>query len=41
VVNVEIDLRETGWNGMERTDLFQDGTQWRAPENIVINLAVS
>jgi hypothetical protein len=31
VDNIKIDLRETGWNGMDWIDLAQDRDQWRAP----------
>jgi hypothetical protein len=27
---IRIDLREIGWNGMNRIDLAQDKDQWRA-----------
>jgi hypothetical protein len=33
---VEIDLRETGWDGMDWIDLAQDRDQWRALVNTVI-----
>jgi hypothetical protein len=29
VGNIKIDLRETGWNGMDWIDLAQDRDQWR------------
>jgi hypothetical protein len=29
------DLRETGWDVMEETDLVEDRDQWRAPVNTV------
>jgi hypothetical protein len=35
VDNIKIDLREIGWDGM---DLAQDGDQWRALMNTVMNL---
>jgi hypothetical protein len=40
VDNINIDLRETGWNGMDRIDLAQDGDQWRALVNTVMKLRV-
>jgi hypothetical protein len=36
----EVDLRETGWGGRDWPDLAQDRDQWRALENMVINLQV-
>jgi hypothetical protein len=40
VDNVEMDLRETGWDGMDWIDLAQNRGQWRAPVNTVMNLRV-
>jgi hypothetical protein len=40
VDNVEIDLREIGWNGMHRIDLALDRKQWRALVNTTINFLV-
>jgi hypothetical protein len=40
VVNIKIDLREIGWDGMEWTDLAQDRYQCRALVNTVMNLRV-
>jgi hypothetical protein len=40
VDNIKIDLRETGWHGMDWIDLAQDRDQWRALENTVMNLRV-
>jgi hypothetical protein len=40
VDNIEIDLRETGWDGMDGIDLAQDRDQWRALVNTVMNLRV-
>jgi hypothetical protein len=34
------DLRETGWDGMDWTELAQDKDQWRALVNTVMNLRV-
>jgi hypothetical protein len=38
VDNIEMDLREIGWDGMDWTDLAQDRDQWRALVNTVMNL---
>jgi hypothetical protein len=38
--NIKMALRETGWGGMDWTDLAQDKDQWRALVNTVINLRV-
>jgi hypothetical protein len=35
-----MDLRETGWCGVDWTDLAQDRHQWRALVNMVMNLEV-
>jgi hypothetical protein len=35
-----MDLRETGWGGMDWIDLAQDRDQWRALVNMVMNLWV-
>jgi hypothetical protein len=40
VDNIKIDLRETGWDGMDWIKLAQDRDQWRALENTVMNLRV-
>jgi hypothetical protein len=40
VDNIKIDLRETGWDGMDWIDLAQDRDQWRALVNMVMNLRV-
>jgi hypothetical protein len=40
VDNIKIDLRETGWDGMELMYLAQDGDQWRALVNTVMNNGV-
>jgi hypothetical protein len=40
VGNIEMDLREIGWGGMDLTDLAQDRDQWRALVNTVMNLQV-
>jgi hypothetical protein len=36
--NIKIGLRETGWCGMDWTDLAQDRGQWRALVNTVMNI---
>jgi hypothetical protein len=36
VDNIEIDLREIGWDGMDWIDLAQDRDQWRALVNTVL-----
>jgi hypothetical protein len=38
--NIKMDLREIGWGGMDCIDLAQDGDQWRALVNTVMNLRV-
>jgi hypothetical protein len=40
VDNIEMDLREIGWYGMDWIDLAQDRDQWRALVNMVMNLQV-
>jgi hypothetical protein len=40
VDNIKIDLREIGWDDMDRIDMAQDSDQWRAPVNTVMNLRV-
>jgi hypothetical protein len=35
-----MDLRETGWDGVDWIDMAQDKDQWRALVNIVLNLRV-
>jgi hypothetical protein len=40
VDNIKIDLRETGWDGMDWINLAQDRDQWRALVNMVMNLRV-
>jgi hypothetical protein len=36
--NIKMDLRETGWDGMDWIHLAQDRDQWRALVNMVMNL---
>jgi hypothetical protein len=38
--NINMDLREIGWSGMDWIDLAEDGDQWRALVNTVMNLWV-
>jgi hypothetical protein len=38
VDNIKIDLRETGWDGMDWIDLAQDRDQWRALVYTIMNL---
>jgi hypothetical protein len=40
VDNIEIDLRETGWDGMDWINLAQDRDQWMALATTVMNLWV-
>jgi hypothetical protein len=37
---IKIDLRKIGWDGVGWVDLAQDGDQWRALVNMVMNLKV-
>jgi hypothetical protein len=39
-VDIKLDLREAGWNGMDWIDLAQDGDQWGALVNMVMSLQV-
>jgi hypothetical protein len=41
VDNIEMDLREIGWGGMDWIDLIQDRDQWRELVNTVMNIGVS
>jgi hypothetical protein len=38
--NIKMDLRETGLGGMDGINLAQDGDQWRALANTVMDLRV-
>jgi hypothetical protein len=35
-----MNLRETGWNGVDSIDIAQDRDQWRALVNTVLNFLV-
>jgi hypothetical protein len=36
VDNIKMDLREIGWDGVDRIDMAQDRDQWRAFMKIVL-----
>jgi hypothetical protein len=38
--NIRMDLRETGWDGMDWTDLAHDRDPWRALVNAVKNFRI-
>jgi hypothetical protein len=38
VDNIKMDLREIGWDGRDWIELAQDGDQWRALVNTVMNI---
>jgi hypothetical protein len=40
VYNIKMDLRETGWDGINWIDLTQDRDQWNSLVNTVMNLRV-
>jgi hypothetical protein len=40
VDNIKMDLRDTGWGGMDWIDLAQDRDQWKALVNTAMNLPV-
>jgi hypothetical protein len=40
VDNIKVNLKETGWGGMDWIDLAQDRDQWRALVNTVMSLRV-
>jgi hypothetical protein len=40
VDNIKMDLRETGWDGVDWVDLAQDRDHWRALVNTVMNFRV-
>jgi hypothetical protein len=37
VDNIEMDLREIGWDGVDLMDMAQDRDQWRALVNTVLS----
>jgi hypothetical protein len=37
---MKMDLRDTGWDGMDWIDVAQGREQWRALVNMVMNLRV-
>ena len=39
-INIEMDLKEMGWVGMEWIDLAQDRFRWRVLMNTAINIRV-
>jgi hypothetical protein len=38
--NFKMDLRDTGWDGIDWIDLAEDRDQWRALVNTIMNLWV-
>jgi hypothetical protein len=38
--NIKMDLRETGWDGVDWIEMTQDRDRWRALVNTVLNLRV-
>jgi hypothetical protein len=38
--NIEMDLQEIGWGGMDWIDMAQDRDRWRVLVNSVLNLQV-
>jgi hypothetical protein len=40
VDNIKMDLRDTGWGGVDYIDMTEDRDQWRALVNTVMNLWV-
>jgi hypothetical protein len=40
VYNIEVDLLEIVWGGVDWIDLAQDRDKWKALENVVMNLRV-
>jgi hypothetical protein len=40
VINIKMDFKEIGWDGMDWIDVAQDKDQWRALVNTMMNLRV-
>jgi hypothetical protein len=40
VDNIKMDLGDIGWDGVDWIDMAQDGDQWRALVNTILNLRV-
>jgi hypothetical protein len=40
VDNIKMNLRQTGWDGVDSIDVAQNRDQWRALVNMVLNLRV-
>jgi hypothetical protein len=40
VDNIKMDLRETGWDGVDWIDTAQDREHWRVLVNTILNLRV-
>jgi hypothetical protein len=40
VNNIKMDLRVTGWDGMDWIHLAQDRVRWRALANTIMNIRV-
>jgi hypothetical protein len=40
VDNIKMDIREIRWDGVDWIDMAQDGDQWKALVNTVLNLRV-
>jgi hypothetical protein len=40
VDNIQMDLKEIGWDGVDSIDMAQDRDQWRALVNAALNLRV-
>jgi hypothetical protein len=40
VDNIQMDLTETGWGGMDSIDVAKDRGQWKSLVNTVMNLRV-
>jgi hypothetical protein len=38
--NIKVDLRETGWDGLDWIDVAQDRDQWRGFANMVVSIWV-